>query len=107
MTFSLFKWVRRHDSLGHPINVYFQGSSSYRTTFGALCSVTVKVLVLILVIQSVQELIFMNSPVVLSTSHPISIEDRTSFTPVEFDKYDFVLALEILKQDKNGNQSYE
>lgn len=72
MRFGILRLLRSQDDFGHPIRVTFKGEETHKSALGGLMSVTVQVMTFILILKSVQEIIFMDEPKIASIQRPLS-----------------------------------
>ena len=92
---SLSKLIKERDSLGHPIRLLLRGEDSYRTICGGLVSIAIQIMTMILIYESLINIVFMDSPEIISFEKPMSVEDKKSLAPLHFNDYGYTIAMKI------------
>ena len=96
---SIANWFTGLDKFGHPINVFFQGGSIYKTKLGAFLSIAVNVLVLGCIIVKLLELVNMSDPSITIMRKNLTKRQIDEYLPFNLD--DFAFNMGIVVVDSN------
>ena len=103
MKLSLWKLLRGFDSFGHPVNLSYRGEGRYTSVVGAILSITIQILALILAVQALEEVVQMQSPTITSFTRPLTQKGKEELASLDLGEHDYVLAFSMrLRQRANG-----
>ena len=88
-------FLRRRDSFGHPVKLLYKGNETHNTIIGGILSVLVQGMTLVMMITAITELVLMKEPKISSFDKPLTTDDRKSIVPINFEEFDYVIAIQI------------
>ena len=68
-------FLRHRDSFGHPVQVTYKGIETHNTILGAILSVLVKGLTLVMTSIAITELVLMKEPKISSYEKPLTLDE--------------------------------
>lgn len=76
MASSLTRLFTGFDAFGHPFKMTHKGADTYQTRLGGFCSVTIRVLTLIMVVIALKSMLLMEDPEIISFARPLSRQEK-------------------------------
>ena len=87
------------------MKIHYKGAEAYNTRFGGFISLLVRAMTCIMIMLVVWELCWMKNPLITSFTKPLSLPERASLIPLEFDNYKYIMAVKIYLIDKANNDA--
>ena len=76
MKFSLLKFVKEQDELGHPIGLTYKGEETHQSLFGGVLSVILSIFAISFLVVKAEKVITMSDPTITTFPRPMNQEMR-------------------------------
>ena len=76
MRFSVLRFGKEQDELGHPIGLTYKGEETHQSLFGGVLSVVLSIFTLSILIINVEKVITMSDPTITTFLRPMTPDTR-------------------------------